>query len=192
MERKLSVSEARSQLPLLVKAVAEGNEPIVITTRNEPKAILMGYDSFQRQRQLRQQGAHHVLAELIREAQQLILTTQEGCRGAGETDLYLFLVSFEAVMRKIWETAEEISTPHALVAVELLNATTLYLAGEDQLRPEQLETIASVLQLLARATLTMQDAAAANRTLLARSINAIFPVQGDLASLYEVDEVDAA
>ena len=190
MGRKLSVTEARSQLPLLVKEVAEGNDPIVITTRNEPKAIIIGYESLQRQQQLRVQGAQYVMAELTKEAQGLLQAAQESCHGIGETDLYLFLVNFAAVMRKIWETAEELSPPHALIAAELLDVTELYLAGKEQLQPEHLAVLSDIVQLLLRERLTMEDAAEADRTLLAHGINAMFPVQDDLASLYEVSEVD--
>lgn len=39
MERRLSVPEAHSRLPTLVGEVAEGKGEVVITTRNEPKAV---------------------------------------------------------------------------------------------------------------------------------------------------------
>ncbi len=188
MERRLSVTEARSQLPTLVGEVAAGKGEVVITTRNEPKAVIVGYESFQRQRRLRVQGAQHVMAGMVAEAQTLIQAAQEGCRGEGEPDLYLFLVSFEELLRGIWEAGEEISPAHASIASELLDASRLYLAGEDRLCPEQLEPLAEVLALLTRDGLTMEDAAEADRHLLSHGINAMFPIQGDLVSLYEERE----
>jgi len=86
MERRLSVTEARSRLPTLVGEVAEGKGEVVITTRNEPKAVIVGYEAFQRQRRLRVQGAWHIMAELVADAQALVETAQEGCRGEGEPD----------------------------------------------------------------------------------------------------------
>lgn len=190
MERTLSVTKARSQLPILVKDVAEGNGPIVITTRNEPKAIIIGYDLFQRQQRLRVQGAYHVMTELTQQAQGMLQAAQEGSYASGETGVYLFLVNFAAVIRQMWETAEELSPPHALIASTLLDAMSLYLAGEDQLRPEQLGAISAVVQMLLRQQLTIKDAADADRILLAHGINAMFPVQDSLATQYEPDEVD--
>lgn len=130
-------------------------------------------------------GKLDVLAELVAEAQALLQMAQEGCRGEGEPDLYLFLVNFAELLRDIWEAAEEVSQAHASIASELLDACQIYLAGEERLHPEQLRPIAEVLAWLTRDELTMKDAAEADRYLLAHGINAMFPVQGDLASLYE-------
>ncbi|MCB0123390.1 MAG: hypothetical protein KDE58_14140, partial [Caldilineaceae bacterium] len=115
----------------------------------------------------------------------LIQTTQESCREAGDPDLYLFLVNFEEIMHNIWETAEEISPAHAALASELLDISRIYLAGEAQLQPKQLEPLTEVLRLLVRDQLTMADAAEADRYLLTHGLNALFPVHGDLATLYE-------
>ena len=188
MDRTLSVSDVRSQLPTLVREVAKGNGEIVITTRNEPMAIIVGYETFQRQRRLSTQGAHHVIDQLVKEAQALIQATQEGCRGPGEVELYLFLTSFEPLMYKIWEAAEEISPAHASIASLLLDASTIYRAGDRQLHPQQLEPLAEIIPLLLRAELTMDDAAEADRHLLAHGINAFFPVHGDLNALYDESE----
>jgi len=133
----------------------------------------------------------HALGELIREAKGLIQAAPKSSQAIDETALALFLVNFEAVIRKIWQTAEVFSSPHALIACELLDAIELFLAREAQLRPEQLETIANVVQLLGRESLTMKDAAEADRILLAHGINAFFPIQDGLASHYERNKAEA-
>lgn len=191
MERRLNVTEARSQLPLLVKEVAERNDQIVITTRNEPKAIIIGYETFQRQQRLRTQSAQRIMAEFVAEAETLLATTQESCRGAGEADLYLFLVTFEALMEKIWEACEEISEAHALIASELLDISRIYLAGEAQLRPEQLAPLATMLHLLTKENVTKQDAAEADRLLLVHGIQTMFPVGDELVSYYVAEDEEA-
>lgn len=192
LERRLSVTETRNRLPALVGEIAEGKGEVVITTRNEPKAVIVDYEAFLRHRRLRMQGARHVVVELVADAQALLQATQESCRGAGEPDLYLFLVSLEELLRDIWEAAEEISPAHASIASELLDATRLYMAGEDRLRPEQLPALAEALTLLTRDELTMVEAVATDRRLLSHGINPMFPVQGDLVSLYEEKEPEPA
>lgn len=190
MDRKLSVSDVRSQLPTLVREVAQGNDEIVITTRNEPMAIIVGYEAFQRQRFLSAQGARHVVDQLVEEAQALIQATQEGCRGPGEADLYLFLISFESLIHRIWEAAEEVSTAHASIASLLLDASTIYRSGERQFHPQKLGPLADIITLLLRIELTMDDAAEADRHLLAHGINAFAPIHGDLNALYAESEAE--
>ncbi|MEZ4730430.1 MAG: hypothetical protein R3E79_25170 [Caldilineaceae bacterium] len=53
------------------------------------------------------------------------------------------------------------------------------------MQPAELETVAEVMTLFRRENLTMDDVAEADRTLLAHGLDAFFPVQGDLVSLYE-------
>ena len=185
MGRTLNLTEVRSRLSTLVKEVVESNDQVVITTRNEPQAVIMSYQAYQRQQRLRTQGAQSLLRQLVGEAQSLLQTTIESCRGAGEADLYLFLVHFEQLLHDIWETAESVSEAQASLASELFDLSRIYLAGERQLHPAQLEPLAAVMELFHRENLTMADVAEADRTLLAHSLDAFFPVHGDLVSLYE-------
>ncbi|MEZ4860288.1 MAG: hypothetical protein R3C14_03245 [Caldilineaceae bacterium] len=69
--------------------------------------------------------------------------------------------------------------------VELLNISHICLASAAQLQYEQWGALAESLSLLAHEQLTMADAAAADRHLLAHKLNAFFPVHGDLVNLYE-------
>ncbi len=187
MDRTVNLTEARNQLSALVKEVAERNDQVVITTRNEPKAIILGYQAFQRGQRLRAQGAQQLMTQLVQEVQSLIQATQESCRAAGDPALYLFLVNFEQIMHNIWETAEEISPAHAALASELLDISRIQLAGDAQLQPAQLEPLAETVSLLVHDQLTMADAAEADRYLLTHGLNALFPVHGELAPLYEND-----
>ena len=59
LERRLSVTETRNRLPALVGEIAEGKGEVVITTRNDPKAVILDYEVFLRHRRLRAQGARH-------------------------------------------------------------------------------------------------------------------------------------
>jgi hypothetical protein len=66
----------------------------------------------------------------------------------------------------------------------LLDISRIYLAGERQLQLAQLEPLATVVDLLNRDQLTMDDAADADRYLLAHGLDAFFLVHGDLVSCY--------
>ena len=124
------------------------------------------------------------MLQLVQDAKLLIQAAQENLNGS-ESDLDGFLVHFERIMHRIWEAAETVSEAHASVASELLDISRIYLAGERQLQPAQLEPLATVVDLLSRDQLTMEDAAEADRYLLAHGLDAFFPVHGDLASCYD-------
>lgn len=124
------------------------------------------------------------MLQLVQDAKLLIQMAQES-RNGSDPDLYGFLLQFERSMHRVWEAAETVSEAHASVASELLDISRIYLAGERQLQPAQLEPLATVVDWLTRDQLTMEDAAEADRYLLAHGLDAFFPVHGDLASCYE-------
>jgi prevent-host-death family protein len=190
MQRIINLTEARSQLPALVKAAAESDEPIVITTRNEPKALLIGYEAFQRQQRLQREGVRYYFKALIAKAELLLQTADENQYQAGEPELYSFVLQFEKAMHDLWEVAETISRPHALIAAQLLVLSRLYRTGEDQPKPAQFAVLSKTVNLLSHDTLSMQDAAEADRYLLINGINTMPPIPGYFASLYEEPEED--
>jgi hypothetical protein len=124
------------------------------------------------------------MIQLVQDAKLLIQTAQESYEGC-ESDLYGFLIQFERIMHGVWEAAETVSEAHASVASELLDISRIYLAGERQLHPAQLESLANVVDLLTRDQLTMAAAAEADRYLLTHGLDAFFPVHGDLVALYQ-------
>lgn len=126
------------------------------------------------------------MIQLVQDAKLLIQMAQESHNGS-DPDFYGFLLQFERSMHRVWEAAEAVSEAHASVASELLDISRIYLAGERQLQPAQLEPLATVVDLLTRDQLTMGDAAEADRYLLAHGLDAFFPVHGDLVSCYESD-----
>jgi hypothetical protein len=123
------------------------------------------------------------MLQLVRDAKLLIQAAQESYEGS-KSDLGGFLIQFERIMHRIWEAAETVSEAHASVASELLDISRIYLAGERQLQLAQLEPLATVVDLLNRDQLTMDDAADADRYLLAHGLDAFFLVHGDLVSCY--------
>jgi len=98
MGRMLSVTEARSQLPTLVKEVVKQDSPIIISVQNQPKAVIMGYEMFVSQQELITLGAKHQLHLLVNKAQSLLEETLEGSV-SGDGGLYLFWCNFGALMR---------------------------------------------------------------------------------------------
>ena len=146
--------------------------------------MLMSIQENQHQERLPIQTAPQRMTQLIKEVQALLHATQERGRDAEVVDLQTLLAHIEPILHAIWQTAETVSEAHASLASELLDISRIYLVGEDQLQPEQLDPLITVLDLLNHEQLTMAAVAEADRYLLTHGLDAFFPVHGDLADLY--------
>ena len=146
--------------------------------------MIMSIQVNQHQERLPIQMAQQRMTQLVKKVQALLHVTQERCRDAEVVDLQTFFVPIEPLLHAIWQTAETVSEAHASLASELLDISRIYLAGEDQLQPEQLEPLMTVLDLLNHEQLTVAAVAEADRYLLTHGLDAFFPVHGDLAALY--------
>jgi len=190
MERVLSVSEARGRLTGLVQQVAERGGEIIITTRDEPMAVLMSYRAHQRWRERQRRQAREQFADVLNSARELIETTLEGCHESGDSDLYLFWHNFKPMAEELWQAGLEISEGHALVTSTLLDVTLMVLDGDAPLQPEHLSVLKCVVaDFLFRPELTGDDVAQAHRLLVEEGLCTVFPVEGNLAALYEQETV---
>jgi len=186
MERVLSVSETRGRLTGLVQQIAERGGEVIITTRDEPMAVLMSYRAYQRWRERQRSQARVQFAELLSSAQELIEITLEGSRKAGDSNLYLFWHNFKPLVEELWQAGLEVSEGHALITSMLLDVTLMVLDGDAPLQPEHLTVLKRIAtDLLPCPELTADDAAQAHRSLVEGGLRTVFPVEGDLATLYE-------
>jgi prevent-host-death family protein len=186
MEQILSVSEARGQLTGLVQRVAERGGEIVITTRDEPMAVLMSYQAYQSWQKRQKQQAKAQFAELLDSARELIETTLEGSRGAGDSDLYLFWHNLKPLAEELWQAGLEVSEGHALLTSTLLDVALMVLDGDTPLQLEHLLALKPIVDdFLAQPELAASDAAQAHRVLVESGLRVIFPIGGDLAGLYK-------
>jgi prevent-host-death family protein len=190
MERTLSVSEARGRLTGLVQQVAERGGEVIITTRDEPMAVLMSYRAYHRWRERQQHQARDQFGELLNSARELIETTLEGCSEVGDSDLYLFWHNFKPMAEELWQASLEVSEGHALIASALLDVTLMVLDGDALLQPGHLSVLKRIVTaFLSRQELTASDAAQAHRLLVEGGLRTVFPVENDLAALYEQEAV---
>ena len=186
MERILSVSEARGRLTGLVQQVAERGGEVIITTRDEPMAVLMSYRVHQRWRERQRRQARAQFAELLNSARELIETTLEGNCEAGDSDLYLFWHNLKPLVEELWQAGLEVSEGHALIASTLLDVTLMVLDGDAVLQPEHLSVLERIAtDFLPRPELTADDAAQAHRLLVEGGLRTVFSIEVDLATLYK-------
>ncbi|MEM7534686.1 MAG: hypothetical protein AAF639_21080 [Chloroflexota bacterium] len=124
------------------------------------------------------------LSQLLDDAEELFDTILEERHSTELPNISSFLTQFEPLMDKIWQTAKDVSRPHGLIACQLFNIAQIYQAGHHQLQPEQLKPLEEVLMLLNRSQLNIEDAAKADRYLIAEGLQTIFQLHGDLDEVY--------
>lgn len=184
MARTISVTKARDSFPALVRQVSASGEAFIVTSRNQPKVVIVDYETFQRQRELQKEGARSLLNRLLSQAEQFTESTLEGYR-PDSLELSLFLETFQDMARTVWETCRLLDKPRRMLAVNVMDAILNFRESGEQLTPDHLKALAEVLPLLRREDLTVDEVAEADRQLLAAGLDAVFPVEGDLVSLYK-------
>lgn len=185
MSKVLTVTEARNNLPALVKEVAQTEEEIIITTRNHPMAVLMGHRAFQSWLAGRQAQARAQLEAGIMPALELIESAEAACQHEGAGELFLLLVNLEPILKELWEAARDVSPQHLSLVGLLLDATEILLEGEATLQPDQPPAFAKVLERLRSYRLSSEEVTWAGQQLINARLSTLFPVPGDLAELYE-------
>ena len=182
MYRTMSVTQARDNFPALVRQVASSEKPVIITRRNQPKVVVLDYETFQQRQRIQVESARALLQRLVEEALRLIESTREA---PDSVALQLFLGSFEQQTRDMWLTGRSISRPVRSLATVVHNGILNLRRGGEQPTISQLDTLAEVLPLLLKPDLSIEEVAEADLRLLNVGLNAVFPVEGDLVSLYE-------
>ena len=189
MEQVLNITEENSPLIKLAREVKRKNSRIVISTEDEPQAILMPYNTFLFQQELPIENAEYHLQNLIVQAQDLLEAAQEGCLPLGDPKLYMFWGDFGQVMHKAWKIAKDLSRPHAAVAFQLFELSERCTTGDMMLEAKRLQPVGEVLKRLKQSDFTMEDAAAMDWYLLQNDIDARYPTYID-ADLNALDERD--
>lgn len=182
MARTISVTEARDNFPALVRQVGASGEAVIVTSRNQPKVVIMDYETFQRQRELQEEGARSLLKRRVEETLSLIESTREA---PDSVALYLLTGTLGEYTREMWLAGRAISRPVRSLATTLHNAIVNLQEGGEQLTLEQLDWLVKVVPLLLEPNLTIEKVTEADRQLLAVGLDAVFPIEGDLVYLYE-------
>jgi prevent-host-death family protein len=187
METTVSVTQARDNLPTLIRQVRSGAPPVVITNRNQPQVVILGYEAYQRSQHLALSGAHNLLQQLVAQAQTLLGEAREGLE-PGSVESALYLDTLQEIARRVWEVTRLLGKPQRMLGVTILSAILNYRESGQALSEPQLEALSGALSLLLEDELDLEKVGQADQRLLETGLDAVFPVEGDLASLYEVTD----
>ncbi len=100
----------------------------------------------------------------------------------------MLLDTLQEIARQVWEITRLLGKPYRILGVTILNAVLNHRVSDQVLSAPQLETLGSTLSLLLQDELSLERVGPADQQLLAVGLNAVFPIEGDLVSLYEVPD----
>ena len=184
MPKTMSVTEARDKFPALVRQVAGRDEPVVVTSRNQPRVVILRWETYQHQRNLQAEGARHRLAALVEKMEQLAASLHEAYE-PDSLDLRQGTKDLLALSRQAWKVCRSLDKPRRHLASALADGLLGLVEAERWPTQDQLEQVLSTLPLLGQEELTNEEVAAADLTLDEVGLESVFPVSDDLVSLYE-------
>lgn len=182
MPQTMSVTEARDNFPALVRRVAERDEPVVVTSHNQPKAVLLRWETYQAQQQAHSEAARYRLARCVTEMERLAGGLLEAF-SPHSLELTQGTQDLLGLAREAWSISRLLETPRRLLASLLTDVLLILLDRHEQLTERQLTRLLAAIPVLGQAELTTEMVAKVDQALLEVGLTSIFPL-GDA----EVDD----
>jgi prevent-host-death family protein len=174
----MSVTEARDNFPALVRRVAEQDESVVVTSHNQPRVVLLRWETYQAQQRLQAEGAQHHVRRLVTEMEQVAAGLSEGF-SPGSLELVQGLQELAMLAHDLWQSCRLLDAPRrhlaSLVADSLLNLRE----GGGELTQRQLAQLLAILPHFHQTHLTNEVVAAADRALAEAGLPSVFPIGDD-------------
>ena len=181
MPRTMSVTEARDNFPALVRQVAGRDEPVVVTSGNQPQVVIVRWETFHHERDLQVEGARHRLEALVTQMGQLAGGMREAY-APDSLDLVQGTGDLLALARRAWVVCRSLDKPRRHLASALADGLLNLVEGGRKLTLEQLDRMLATLPLLGRGDLTAEEVAAADLALAEAGLDSVLPIGDELAS----------
>lgn len=175
MPQTMSVTEVRDQFPALVRRVAEEDEPIVVTSHNQPKAVLMRWETYQAQQQAGIEGARYRLAHCATAMEQIAGGLLEAYR-PNSFDLEHGTQDLLRLAREAWTITRLLDAPRRDLAALLTDVLLILLEHGGQLTETQLTRLLVAIPLLRQDDLADERVAKMALSLLEVGLSSIFPM----------------
>jgi prevent-host-death family protein len=184
MQQTMSITDVRKNFPALVRQLSEGDEPIVVTNRNRPQAVLIGWETFERQERNNIIAGHVQLTTIVGRMVKLAGGLEEA-HDATSVELQHGAEDLLIMARQAWETSRSLPEPYPFLATLIADALENLLSWDEPITREQLATLYEILPLLSQETLEMAQVRSADLALLNVNLNAVAPMGDELTELYE-------
>ena len=184
MPKTMSVTEARDSFPALVRQVAGRDEPVVVTSRNQPQVVILRWETYQHERNLQVEGARHRLEALVTQMEQLAAGLREAY-APDSLDLVQGTGDLLTLARRAWMVCRSLDKSRRHLASALADGLLNLVEEGRKLTLDQLDRVLATLPLLRRGDLTTKEVAAADLALVEVGLDSVFPIGDELASKYE-------
>lgn len=175
MPQTMSVTEARDQFPALVRRVAEQDEPIVVTSHNQPKAVLLRWETYQAQQKAQSDGARYHLAHCVTTMEQLAGGLLEAYR-PNSFELEHGTQTLLQLARETWTITRLLDAPRRDLACLLTDVLLILLEQKGQLTEAQLTRLLTTIPFLRQDDLTDEVVAKLGHGLLEVGLSSLFPM----------------
>lgn len=175
MPQTMSVTEARDNFPALVRRVVEQDEPVVVTSHNQPKAVLLRWETYQAQQQAHGEAARYRLARSVTEMEWHAGGLLEAF-SPNSLELTQGTQDLLSLAREAWSISRLLETPRRLLASLLTDVLLILLDRHEQLTEIPLTRLLAAIPLLGQAELTTEMVATVDQALLEVGLTSIFPL----------------
>lgn len=183
MPQTISVTEARDNFPALVRRVAEQDEAVVVTSHNQPKAVLMRWETYQAQQQAQIEGARYRLEHCITTMEQIAGGLLEAYR-PHSFDLAHGTQDLLRLAREAWLICRLLDKPRRHMASLLTDVLINVTERETQLTEAQLAQFLQVVPLLRQDNLTNDLVGDVDLALAEMGLSSMLPIDDALAEQY--------
>lgn len=183
MSQTISVTEARDNFPALVRQVAEQDDPVIVTSRNQPRIVLLRWETYQQQQALQAEGAAHRLQTNVAAMLTLVATLQE----LYQPDSYALIQGTQELMtlaRQTWLICRSLEQPRLHLASTLADGLHTVLQQQSVVTLSQLQVIEQHLPRLLKPDLTLQEVMVSDCALSEVGLDAMPTLSDELPALY--------
>lgn len=186
MTQTISITEARDNFPALVRQIAEQAKTVVVTSRNQPRVVLMPWETYQQQQDLQSEGAEYRLQRLVTVLERTAAGLSEAF-DPNSLDLPQGIQDLAIVARDVWTTCRLLAAPRRHLSSLLTDALLNVSQSGVQVNEMQLQQLLAILPLLRQPDLTNEAVRQADLALAVVGLHTIIPIGDELVASYQAE-----
>lgn len=184
MSETISITEARDNFPALVRRVADQDEAVVVTSHNQPRVVLVRWETYQAQQQQQVKGTRYRLQSLLTEMERAAAGLQEAFLPAS-LELVQGMQELATLVHEAWKTCRFLEPARRHLAGILSDSLSNVAESSGPLTREQLTQWMTFLPLLRQTDLSTEVVANVDRALAEAGLSSVFSISSELVTYYQ-------